>query len=238
MSETTSSSKETSLWSSPAFIWSAIAMAVIVVIAIIVALSSGGREEMLPAAQPTAAVPASTSDSVCGLQAGDQSIPTTAAPESTWVLVGKVAAPSDPEYGPGVDDDGIASCFAQSPIGALYATAHIYAEGAHPDLSRRAVETRIAPGPGRAAAIEDFVDSAGKTDVSVQFAGFQILGYDGNTATVDIVARASNGAILSFVTQLAWVDGDWYMVVQSNGQAAVPPRQIEDLTGYVRWSGA
>ncbi|MDF1480342.1 hypothetical protein PYV02_14750 [Leifsonia sp. H3M29-4] len=209
-----------------------------------VAITAGAGGE--PVSTATPGTPASSSsDSACDLPAGDQSVPTTEAPEAEWELVDRIAAPTAAGIGPGViADDGLRSCFAHSPLGALFAATNYYAQGSSPELALRNAEEHVAPGAGRDAVVAAIRSSAangtigGNPDVSVQFAGFQFLEYEPGRAVIDIAGRNSNGGVASFVTELVWVDGDWKLVVQDNGQPAVPSRQIPNLAGYVSWSGA
>lgn len=236
-----------SVWTKPVTVWSTVLIVVIVVAAIVLAVTSAGNNAAT-STTPTSTVAATApdlSDSICGLPAGDQSIPTTNAPDSTWELIGRIAAPIDEEYGPGViEADGLRSCYAHSPVGALYAVANFYAQGSSDDLAVRNVEEHVAPGPGQVISVEGVKESladgtrGGSDDVSVQFAGFQFVSYDGASATIDIAGRTSAGVVFSAVTQVQWLDGDWKVVIQDNGQPQVPQRSLPSLVGYVPWSGA
>lgn len=220
------------------YVWAGILLVVIVVAAIVVAVSTSGHDTK-PSSGPTTSQPIADSDSVCGLPAGDQSIPTTAAPTTKWVLVGTVAAPDAPKtIGPGKLVDGLRTCFAHSPVGALYATANFYAQASSPSLAAAALHYFVVPGPGRdaAEAVDKASPPAGAS--GIQLVGFQVRQYQGNSAIVDVVVRNSNGALVSFVTSLSWVAGDWRIDVQNNGQPPVAPAQVNNLSGYLPWSGA
>lgn len=230
-----------SFWTSRGFIWAAVFIAVVVVAAIIVAVTSapGGTPTSKPSGVATATEP-DTSDSECGLPAGDQSIPTAAGPETEWVLVNRIATPTAPNtIGPGIEKDGIRSCFAHSPSGALFATVNFYALGSSSETAKGNLEQNVADGAGKDIARENQSDNLPSEvpETSIQVAGFQVLDYQDERATIDLVVE-SEGAYVSFVTDMVWVDGDWKFAVQDNGQPAVGPRQVPDLSGYVKWSGA
>src|SRR5690349_10480434 len=84
----------------PKFIISAVVVAIIVALGIILALLPKGGGN--PAAEPsssgsaTASTPpsAAADGSVCGLPSGDQAKPATTSADTKWELVGKVAAPT------------------------------------------------------------------------------------------------------------------------------------------------
>lgn len=219
------------------WIAAAVLLAVIVIAAIVVGIfvTNGGDEDgdgAGPAPDPT-----SESDSICGLEPGDQSIPTTNPPETEWGLVGTMAAPSSSNSaGPGLTD-GLRTCFAQSPEGALLATANMYAQGTDPELAIPTLEYFVAEGAGREAAIEQTESNPPTGGRGVQIVGFQILEYSEDEAYVDLLARNANGALVSLVNHMVWSEGDWKVIVQPNGQPATPPQQVDSPAGYVVWSG-
>lgn len=226
---------------------SAVFLAVVVVAAILLAwapwASTGESSADSGGGEAGASVPASPdSESKCGLAAGDQSIPTTAGPEVSWELIGRIAAPSAPALGPGEVDDGLRGCYAKSPAGALLAAANYAVQASTPELALRNVQENMASGKGQEAVLAMMADAAspigGGDSLSVQIAGFLFIEYTGDTALIEIVARGSNGVMLSTPTGVVWEDGDWKIAVQDNGQSAVPPRVLPSLTGYVLWSGA
>lgn len=204
-------------------------------------LSSSGQDDtrLLEGTEVSQAI--EPSESVCGLGGGDQSVPTVEAPATSWELVGRMAAPSDPKIGPGIVNEGLRSCFSRSPVGALFATANFYVQGSSSELAFRNAELNIASGVGRdriLARLKGKRAAVGSADVSVQIAGFKIFSYTGESATVDIVVRGTNGANLSAVTQLVWERNDWKIVVQDNGQPAIPQKSLPSVGDYIPWSGA
>ena len=66
--------------------------------------------------------------------------------------------------------------------------------------------------------------------------GFRLLHYDGETARVDLAARASSQGqtvTVSGVYELIWQDGDWKIsadVAEPLNVATIP-----DLAGYIPW---
>ncbi|AOY74300.1 hypothetical protein ARZXY2_4801 (plasmid) [Arthrobacter sp. ZXY-2] len=100
------------------------------------------------------------------------------APKSKWELVGTMAVPTDPSTaGPGtVGKDGLRSCFAQSPTGALYATANIWAASFN-GYAKQVYLELSADSPTRdkaVQAIREGKDVGGGTTPKVQIAGFII----------------------------------------------------------------
>ena len=166
MSESTPSGTEQNPFTRPGFIISAaLVLALIAAVAVIFFLPKDDST-----AQPAPAAPADTSapaapatsaaaagKSICGLPSTSETA-LGAAPTSTWELVGKMAAPTDPTtIGPGTtDEDGFRSCFAHTPTGALYAAANIVALGSSPDQDEfKLADQLLVPGPGRDAAMKN-----------------------------------------------------------------------------------
>lgn len=233
-------------WRSPWTIAAAVLIGAVIVISawyVVTAVlnpADSAKPEVKPAAT---AEPDTSADSACGLAPGDQSVPTTAGPEVEWELVGTIAAPGSPELGPGTIRDGIRSCYAHSPAGALVAMANYAAQQSTAELSLGSAEQNMAEGPGKEIVLEEMRARAadgsdGSANVSVQIAGFKVLDYSDEKATIELVAHGTNGVIMSFPGTLSWEDGDWKLVVQENGQPELAPRQLSSLVGYVAWAGA
>jgi hypothetical protein len=149
-----------------------------------------------------------------------------------------MAAPTDPKNGPGkIDGQGIRSCFAHTPTGALYAAVNLWALGSDPSKEQAIAEHLAAKGPGRDAGMKAPQTAAPASSVKVQIAGFNVS-YTANKAVVDLAFKANTGALASVRTTLLWQDGDWKGVVADNGAPLEEPRQVPDLSGFIPWSGA
>lgn len=231
------------------FVLAVIVVAVIALCAVIILVSNlmGGKDDTAaPVAEPTSAAPsappaASDPDpSTCGLEGYEPSGTVDQVPDPDWALIGTVAAPSDPEVaGPGVvADSGHRSCYAHTPTGALFAAANIVAMGSDTSLGQEITEKSVVPGAGQDAALAQSAAGASSSNtVRYQIAGYNVLAYDGSTATVDI-AVDSSGKLVSLVQSLEWSDGDWKVVLADNGQPPIPAAGLESLGGYTPWSGA
>ncbi|WP_284977217.1 hypothetical protein [Arthrobacter sp. efr-133-TYG-104] len=225
----------------PKFIISAVVVAIIVALGIILALLPRGGGT--PTAEPshsgstTASIPASeaAAASVCGLPSGDQAKPATTPTDTKWELVGKIAAPTAPtQYGPGkTEANGLRSCFAHSPTGALYAAANISVLSAT-GKARLVYEQLAVPSPERDALLNQPAPQETST-VTAQIAGFQVRSYDSDRAVIVIAAKGSNGALVSVPVPLQWLSGDWKVVVPATGSTG--GGQISDLSGFIPWSG-
>jgi hypothetical protein len=225
----------------PKFIISAVVVAIIVALGIILALlpRGGGNPATGPSnsgsatasTQPSAAAAAS----VCGLPSGDQAKPATTPTDTKWELVGKIAAPTSPtQFGPGkTEANGLRSCFAHSPTGALYAASNVAVLSAT-GKARLVYEQLAVPSPERDALLNQ-PEPQETSAVTAQIAGFQIRSYDADRAVIVIAAKGSNGALVSVPVPLQWHGGDWKVVVPATGSTG--GGQISDLSGFIPWSG-
>ncbi len=246
MSQSTERTTESNPFTKPGFIIAAALVVALIAATIVIFLLPKGQDNAQPG--PAPAEPSSTSSaspsasaaagaSVCGLPASSETALGT-APETKWELVGTMAVPTDSKIGPGTtDDQGIRSCFAHTPTGALYAAVNLWALGSDPSKERAIAEQLAVKGPGRDAGMKALQTAAPASAVKIQIAGFNVS-YTANQAVVELAFKADNGALASVRTTLLWQDGDWKGVVADDGAPLEEPRQVRDLSGFIPWSGA
>ncbi|MWV51589.1 hypothetical protein GRS96_20195 (plasmid) [Rathayibacter sp. VKM Ac-2803] len=227
------------------FIFGAVLVGVLVLAGILIAFTSLGRgggstaSSAAPSTPEPSATPTvdSAAASVCGLAGYEESGTLSAAPDTEWTIVGTMAAPGRGDVGPGVTgDDGVRSCYAHTVEGALFATANLWAMGSNASLSRAVTEQLVVPGPGRDAALATEYGTS-NNGVSVQIAGFKVLSYTGDRATIDTAFTLNNGTLSSGAQELQWSDGDWKVVLTDDGQPSYRPVALQSLGGYVIWGG-
>lgn len=229
---------DASIWTQPRFVASATVVAIIVVLGIVLAVTGRGGDgtAATPAADtPPVAVAPVKGD--CDLPAGDQTVPESTPGDTRWELVGKMIAPTAPStYGPGVVKDGFRTCFAQSPLGALYAAASFWATlTAKTDAEtykRLAVDS-----PARERAIAAAKDQQKPELQGLQVAGFTFSSYARDRTTVKMAFRLEDGGLVAADTTLLWRGNDWrYEIPLDQGRASIS--RIADLGGFVQWKGA
>lgn len=241
MTEPAETNEDQNPLTKPKFIISAVVVAIIVALGIILALlpKGNGTAEPAPTAgntRPASIQPSATSNaSVCGLPDGDQTKPATVPTDTKWELIGKMAAPTSPkQYGPGQTAvGGLRSCFAHSPTGALYAAANVTALSAT-GRARLVFEELAVPSPERDALLRQQETSA-PDNPTAQLAGFNVRSYSADRAVVDLAFKGSNGTFVSIPVPLQWYQGDWKIIVPASGSTG--SQQIHDLSGYIPWAG-
>jgi hypothetical protein len=247
MSQSTESTTENNPFTKPGFIIAAALVVALIAATIVIFLLPKGQGNAQPA--PAPAEPSSTSTaspsasagagkSVCGLPSSKETALGT-APKSKWDLLGTMAVPTDPSTaGPGtMGKDGLRSCFAQSPTGALYATVNIWASSFN-GYAKQVYLELSADSPSRdkaVQAIKEGKDVSGGTSPKVQIAGFIIHSYTPETAVVELAIKSNDGGYGAFSTSVLWEDGDWKLDIPPAGGGAV--RQISDLSSFIPWAG-
>jgi hypothetical protein len=239
---------EKSAWLQPGFIAAAAVVTLVILLGLILALTggsdgdAGGGSTSPPAAPATPQGSGQKTDaSVCGLPAGDNTVPTK-PPPGKWELVGRVAVPTAVKsVGPGTVRNGLRSCFVHSPTGALYAAVNVIAMTAS-DAQREAFLRRLtAPGVGRDRALSNLGPSSDATSTGLQVAGYSISDYRPSSVVVDLAFRVDKGNAAGYVhlpLALRWLDGDWKLAVPDTGQPFNGMARLPSLAGYVTWKAS
>lgn len=231
------------------FVLSAVVVAAIVVLGLVLSLTNllGSTKAPPTTTSPSPSSPSVASSSktvageasVCGLRRVQMTGTVAVAPAATWSLIGTTAAPSIKGQGPGtVEETGYRSCYARTPTGAVLAAANYMAMGGYGPVRKEFYEKATVPGPGRDALLRKPITGAGTGGVRVQIAGIRVLRYDGIQADVDVAIRTSNGAIGATVANLQWSGGDWKLRLADDGSELSPFVQLQSVSGYILWSGA
>lgn len=240
----TDTPQERSPFTRPGFVVAAL-LVVLIVVAGIVMLASGAlnrpTSDQAPsgsAQTPTASpeIELAGGESICGLEGVATTGAADTPPEVEWTVVGNFPVPGSPEVGPGeTTEDGLRTCYQRTPEGALVAAVNYMGAATDARLLIPAYEYSTAEGPGRerAIALAREQDGAGSNRASV--VGYRVLGYDGETAKIDLALQLESGQYLSVVNDMVWEDGDWKGVVTNEGTAPTQPSEIADLGGYILW---
>lgn len=225
-----------SFWASP---WTVLSLALVVALAVAaVWLVVDESEPPLASAgpQPTTRTPAAAGDP-CGPDGGSQT-PPSSAPDTTWQLIGSMAAPTAPAVGPAEEVDGVPVCFSPDPAGALFTAATFAAATSDAQLRPAVLEHLAADGPGRDVALAEVIRNPGTEGAGVQVAGFAFLAYTpAASATVDL-ALVSQGVLLHVPLELTWAGEDWRVVLPVTGRPFDSLQTVPTLAGYVPWQGA
>jgi hypothetical protein len=231
-------------WKAPRFLISAVLVALLIVLGVVLWLWPDGEEPTQAAPAPaTTAEPVAGGESECGLDASGGTTLTKAPEDVEWTALGAIYAPSSEEHGPGTVDEstGVRSCYSHTPEGALLSVANMLASSNDPQLLLDTTQALALDGPGKDINIGQIRQRIAENDASttpVQIAGFRLLSYTGDKASVEVVAAADDGSEKTYITSSAdmvWQDGDWRFVFRDNGDTGPVAGQVSDLNGYITW---
>ncbi|WP_250447715.1 hypothetical protein [Actinotalea sp. C106] len=252
---TTDSNDQPSPFARPGFIAAAVVVTLIIVAGIILAITNATSADTDPGPAPqtdaatTTPVPTPTEEpagttteaSICdlgGAETGTARL-TTAPDVDAWEYQGTTAYPTSQTFGPGATNDtaGYRYCFQRTPEGALLAATYALAVGSDQAVVPQWIEYFTAPGPYRDQFLEQPPADRDSSSVRMRVAGFRLLSYEGDAASVDLAFVASTqGQTInaSLVYDLVWSDGDWKIDTSSPEPGSFST--IPDLAGYVPWS--
>lgn len=239
---TTDEPRSSSPFARGGFVTAAIVVGIIAALGIFVLIATlVSPPNPVPTSGPTDSPGPSAGDaSVCGLEGFEATSSLEEAPDVEWELVGTVAAPTDPRVGPGiVDNDGFRSCFAHTSEGALFAAVNYVALSSDPRL-QPLVWQLLEDGPVKDQARAQSESSTTSPSSSrLQVAGFTVLSYSADRAVIDVAWQVTSPAtgLMSVPIEFVWQGGDWRIATTTEG-LPYAPAQIENLGGYIPWSGA
>jgi hypothetical protein len=225
-------------WRQARWVVPAALLLILIVIAVTVLATSGRapHREKSPGRQATGAS-RSGQDQACPADGSGQSIPTAPPPDLVWKNVGAILVPTSATAGPGRIEGSIWSCYAHTPTGAMLAAYDIFATLTGPDWHAVA-EREIAPGPGQRAFIAAGLSqkyAPPQPGTVAQPVGFTVVTYTSQQATIQTLSDDGNGAYLSDQRTVAWIGGDWKLVMTPDGTVGPDPQVVSSANGFVLW---
>jgi hypothetical protein len=172
----------------------------------------------------------------CGTDDSNQQPPSQPPADVTWRPMNGANIPLSATAGPTQQFGPILWCFAHTPMGAVMAASIIPRHMSGADW-RAASDQQLVAGIGR----EVFeARRASITTGTPQYtantpAGFQVVTYSPQTATVRLLIRQSAAAYVSADFTVAWDNGDWKLQPLSAGELYTPVTQVTALAGFVMW---
>jgi hypothetical protein len=234
-----------------------ISIGIIVVVAAVLA-SAAAYVFFAPAANDTSGgvLTYTVPDTKAEPAGGPCSFPTPASTDASqivpidtvWELTpgSSMAAPRSASAGPLHVADGVSSCYARTPSGALLATANFVSELANTrtDLNKL-VDTKAVHSAGYDALnqrMQAWLAQDRAAEPTRQIAGYRLTTFDGNTATLEVVQRNTSGtgvglmATISYV--MRWENDDWKLVPMIDGLNP-PSMALKEINQpYIPWAGA
>ena len=156
----------------------------------------------------------------------------TAAPDSQWSIVDKVAVPTS-KAGPRVLSPN-RRCFARSPEGALLAVSNIGMLAFGKDV-KAIFADQVLPGPNHDAALKEAVGQGPREGDKAQIRGFRFLNYSQDRAQVQLLTGIQQ-QLQQFTITVEWSEGDWKVNLDTPG-GYLPPQPASSADGFIQWSG-
>lgn len=244
--------EEQSPFTRPGFIVSAVVVAVVLVLGAILAtvgIVNGTRDE--PTASPATATttttsadqpsessaPAAAGASICGLSGEVLEGTVETPPAADWKFQGSINYATSTTYGPGTtDQNDVRSCFQRSPEGALFMASNAAAQGSDPATAKEWMNGALSDGPYRESILSESSDVSDSDGTRVEITGYRVLGYDGETAQVDLLATATSqgqSVDISSIYYLIWENGDWKL--DTNKEKPLDVGTAVNTSSYTRW---
>ncbi|MDX2525486.1 hypothetical protein ACSCB1_18625 [Streptomyces europaeiscabiei] len=244
---------EQPFWQQRGWILSAGFLVVLLVLAVLFAVTGDGGEGPAGSSGDPNPEPTSTSTSKspdgkgtsdarpagCRTDDRDQAKPTGAPRDFHWKANGTGLVPVSKAAGPLKYDGPVWSCFAHTPLGAVMA-AHSITDHLSYDGWRKVVDRQVVPGAGRDALIASRSQEADKSTTGSPdaggYAGFTVLSYDETQATVMVLVRGmGDGGFGSASVTVRWRDGDWKLSPDPDGTVYSGVSQVSGTDGFVTW---
>ena len=178
-------------------------------------------------------------------------IPQVSLAELRWSAYHGVMLPSSPAAGPRDTSGGLASGFADTPLGALLAALNIAVRANAqwgPDIYGLTIRDQVT-GPDAAALLSscqaDYAQASRAAHITggaplgnayVSEEAFRWVSWSPSDATVDLVSAGpgSQGATVRATTrvEVVWSGGDWLVVAPPGGDWGNAAAELSSLSGY------
>lgn len=199
-------------------------------------------------AAPVTPEPTMVAGDGCSLNNTNQDITNTPPTATRWIVERWAVLPEVSGAGPCFERDGYRAGFAHTQTGAVLAAYHYLVHGntASPDAGTRGLlDYAVLEGPLKAAILQDVDDVENGVKVRVpdsDFAGavlqgYRIVGYESNTAVIEVSLGKEGASSGSLTAKLVWQDGDWRIDPASANEWSSPARNVP-TQGFVLWSSS
>lgn len=230
------------------FVLAAFVVGLVVVGGVFVELSSpsGGDTASKSTTTPTPSVSATptvtpsageTTGLGCGTTDTRQKLPTTTPKGVTWTVWRQFALPQSKTAGPLEinDSTGVTGCYADTPLGAVMAMINIGFRMALAAPDTTVVDEQVAAGPYK-KKLHDVIAGYNAPNEIPQVAGFRIVSYSKQYATIQVAVGNENGYAISG-SQMVWQDGTWKQVATADDVGDSEWQKVDTIDGFIPLKG-
>lgn len=189
---------------------------------------------------------ANGSASACHPTDTDLVVPSSTPGGLTWQMFGPFPLPYSSTAGPLVMEDGLAWCYARTPLGAALAAVQISTRMQAGDDAGRVSAAQAMPGTGltlwnKKLFSQGAIDTS-RPDGTVQIGAFRVVSFSPQMAVIELCpSEGRAGHVRAYAITLGW-DTDWKLIVQPNGELSPPPHRLPSADGivpegegFIRW---
>ncbi len=177
----------------------------------------------------------------CSTTGTDQTVPTSPPAGVTWTLNAGFAVPSSPADGPTLHGAaGVAYCYSHTPLGALLAASNLgRGTGTPQEKQDSMLKLSVVPNEYSAQVAKTPATAADQSGTGVQLAGFRIISYSPDQASVALTASVDGrtDSYPQLTIAMQWYAGDWRAVPQPGPTLVVTGSSAPSLAGFVPWAG-
>ncbi|MGP3973558.1 hypothetical protein ACTWQF_05855 [Streptomyces sp. 8N114] len=245
-------------WKQRGWIFSAVFLATVLLVATVSYISDAGGDEANAAAQhrKPRSGPLPTQEAQGGKRATaeerpkgcrteddkgeDTARPTSAPKDVAWKNLNDTLVPTSPSAGPTQVSGPVWWCYARTPMGAVMAAHSILTHMSDADW-RTVAEQQIVSGKGR----EEFISqrsamsqAAVESEETGVYSGFSVVSYSKNAAELRILIKSAGGTLGSTTVSMRWSGGDWKVKPRTNGALFTSSTSAMSSGGFIKWGAA
>ena len=172
----------------------------------------------------------------CRSDDSDQEPPAGPPKDVTWQPLNGGKVPLSASAGPLLTSGPLLWCFAHTPMGAVMAANVIPRQMSGSDWET-VTEQQVVPGVSREifVAMRSSDRGAPPQYVSRSLAGFMLMTYSPDEATVRLLIKDTASAYGVADYTVAWDGGDWKVRPLSDGNLHTPVKPVAANGGFVMW---
>jgi hypothetical protein len=245
------SSGPTSFWKQQGWIVSAFFMAGVIVFGAVMFLFANSSDLTTTVVSPVVAGPLSADaprgaagrPTGCETDDSKTEMPKQAPIDVRWETVATRRLPISVSAGPTEADKGMLWCFARTPLGAAMA-AQVITTTIRSEAWNTVLDQQLVAGQARDFYQSVYARPAEKAGETLQnYLGFAVTDFTPDIATVRLLTGSEgqtnvmNTSLFWTDVTVAWVDGDWKIVVSSGGTLTGAWNSVSSSAGFVTWGG-
>jgi hypothetical protein len=222
---------------------SAVFVALLLCMSVVVALSGGpdaaakrAEQAIVPGPLSSGAGPDGSRPGGCHTDDTDQTAPAQPPGDVTWRPLNGAKVPLSASAGPVKSSGQVLWCFAHTPLGAVMA-ANVIPRQMSGSAWRTVTEQQVVAGNARDVfvAMRSSQQGAPPQYTANSMAGFMVMSYSPDTAVVRLLIKQPPAVYATTDFTVAWDGGDWKVKALAGGDLHTPVTAVTANGGFVMW---